>query len=109
MSEKTGQNKRRVGGLIRRADICLMVFFMLLALGSFAGVVMSRKDGQVLRISCDGQMVVNVPLSQILPHKTAEENDGEVCYCLILFPEEGAFCEWYEEDFDLASMVPERA
>ncbi len=107
MSENIRENNRREGGRIRRADICLMAFLMLLAFGSFVWFAVSRKDGQVLRISCDGQVVVNVPLSQILPQKTAGEDDGEtVRFCLILYPEEGVSCEWYEADFDLASMVP---
>lgn len=100
------EDNRRESGRIRRADICLMAFFLLLALGSFVWFAVSRKDGQFLRISWDGQMVVNVPLSQIIPRKTAGEDDGAVRFCLILYPEESVSCEWYEADFDPASMVP---
>lgn len=84
-----------------------MAFFLFLSLGIFVCFAVSRKDGQALRISCDGQTVVNVPLSQIRLRHTAKEDDGEVRYCLILYQEEGVSCEWYEADFDLASMVPE--
>lgn len=107
MSEIIKENNRREGGRLCGTDICLMAFFLFLSLGIFVCFAVNRKDGQALRISCDGQTVVNVPLSQIRLRQTAKEDDGAVRYCLILYQEEGVSCEWYEADFDLASMVPE--
>lgn len=90
---------------IRRADICLMAVFLLLALGCFLWLAAGRKEGQVLRISHDGQALTEMPLSRMHTQKTAEDN-GTARYCLILCGE-GVSCEWYETRPDLASAVPE--
>ena len=92
---------------IRRADICLIVFFLCLALGCFIWFAVGRKDGHVLRISCDGQVLAEMPLSQMQMQKTEEDN-GAVRYCLILC-EESVSCEWYEVRPDLTLTVPEGA
>lgn len=90
---------------IRRADICLVAVFLLLALGGFLLFAAGRKEGQVLRISCDGQVLAEMSLSQTGMQKTAEDN-GKACYCLILCGE-GVSCEWFETRPDLTSAVPE--
>lgn len=92
---------------IRRADICLMAFFLCLALGSFILFAAGRKDGQVLKISYDGEVLTEMSLLQMQLQKTEEDN-GPTRYCLFLC-EEGVSCEWYEVRPDLPSVVPEEA
>lgn len=106
MLKKMRKENRREGGRIRRADICLIAFFLLLALGSLVWFAVGRKDGQTLRISCDGQVIVNVPMPQDRLRKTAGKDDGAARYCLLLYREDGVSCEWYEASPDLASAVP---
>lgn len=102
-------NKREINRIdgrgIRRADICLVAVFLLLALGCFLWFAAVRKEGQVLRISCDGQVFAEISLSQTGMQKTVEDN-GEARYCLILCGERVS-CEWFETRPDLTSMVPE--
>ncbi len=105
MFESKQEMNRIDGGRIRRTDICLVVFFLFLALGCFILFAAGRTDGQVLRISYDGQALTEVPLPQTQAQKTEADN-GTARYCLILY-EEGASCEWYEVRPDLASAVPE--
>ena len=107
MFENRKETNRKDSRRISRADICLMAFFLLLALGCFGWSVLSRKEGQRLQISYDGQAVMNVPLSQIRPQKIAGEGDGAVRYCLIRCLDEGVSCEWYDARPDLASTVPD--
>ena len=107
MFENRKETNRKDSRRISRADICLMAFFLLLALGCFGWSVLSRKEGQRLQISYDGQTVMNVPLSQIRPQKIAGEGDGAVRYCLIRCLDESVSCEWYDARPDLASTVPD--
>lgn len=90
-------------GRIRRADICLMAAFLLLALGCVIWFAVGRQPGHALRISCDGQVLAEMPLSQIQGQNTA--NDGAVRYCLIRCGE-NVTCQWYDAKPDLASAVP---
>lgn len=103
MKKESKEIKQHITG----ADICLIAFFLILALEIFAWSVLSRKEGQRLQISCDGQTVMNVPLSQIRPQKTTGEGDEAVRYCLIRFLDEGVSCEWYDTRPDLDSAVPD--
>lgn len=99
MSEIIEKNNRKEGGRIRRADICLMAFFLLLALGSFAWAAMSRKEGQSLRISCDGEVIEEVALAQRERHDPAGAARGSASetarYCLLFYVNGRASCEWY--------------
>ena len=81
-----------------------MAFFLCLALGCFIWFAAGRKEGQILRISYDGQVLAEMPLLQTL--EKTEKDNGTARYCLILY-EEGAYCEWYEVRPDLTSAVPE--
>lgn len=100
------KERNRIDGRgIRRADICLVAVFLLLALGCFLWFAAVRKEGQVLRISCDGQVLAEISLSQTGMQKTVEDN-GEARYCLILCGERGS-CEWFETRPNLTSTVPE--
>lgn len=100
------KERNRIDGRgIRRADICLMAVFLFLALGCFLWSAAGRKEGQILRISHDGQVLAEMALSQTGGQKTAEDN-GTARYCLILCGE-GVSCEWYETRPDLTSAVPE--
>lgn len=100
------KERNRIDGRgIRRADICLMAVFLLLALGCFLWFAAGRKKGQVLRISCDGQVLAEMSLSQTGVQKTTEDN-GTGRYCLILCGERVS-CEWFETRPDLTSAVPE--
>lgn len=91
------------GGRLRRADLCLMAFFLLLALGFIVLSATGRKTGQTLRISCDGQVLAEVSLLETQGQET--ESNEAVRYCLICCGEH-VTCEWYEAKPDLASAVP---
>lgn len=102
------RERNRIDGRgIRRADICLVAFFLCLALGCFIWFAVGRKDGQVLRISCGGQVLAEMPLSQNRVQKKEEDN-GTARYCLILCGA-GVSCEWYETRPELTLAVPEGA
>ena len=111
MSENVKEKNRREGGRIRRADICLAACFLLAALGIFGWSVMNRKDGQMLRISCDGKIVEEVSLAQIRQHDSAGAGRGDaaetVRYCLLFYANGRASCEWCEESVDPLAAVPE--
>lgn len=107
MFGKIRENKRKDDRQIGRADIYLIAFFLLLALGSLAWLAVSREDSQTLRISYDGQRIVDVSLAQALVQNTAGEDKGEAHYCLLLYSEEGASCQWYRTRPDLPSLVLE--
>lgn len=111
MSENVREKNRREGGRIRRADICLVVCFLLLAVGSFAWSAVSRKDGQTLRISGDGESIEEVSLAEIRGHDPAGAGRGSASetarYCLILYENGRASGEWYEESPDLSAVASE--
>lgn len=107
MAANRREPKRKEGGRVRRADICLMAFFLLLALGCFGWSEVNRKVGRTLRISCDGQVIADIPLAQDRQKKTAGEDEEAARYCLLLYLEEGVSCEWYEETPNLAGLVPD--
>lgn len=106
--KKSNKNKdRRIG----RADLCLTALFLFLALVIFGWSALRREDGQMLRISCDGQIVEEVSLAQIRQHDlvgTERESAAEtVRYCLLLYENGRVSCEWYEEIPDLSAAVME--
>ncbi len=68
MSENRREKNRREGGRLRRADICLVAFFLLLALGGFVWSAVSLREGQSLQISCDGVVIEKVALAQMKRH-----------------------------------------
>lgn len=111
MSENIKEKKRREGGRIREADICLAVCFLLLALGSFIWSAVNREDGQTLRISCDGQMIEEVSLAALRLHDQAgaarESTSETIRYCLLFYADGHAACEWYEENPDLSAILSE--
>lgn len=88
-----------------------MACFLLLALGCFGWSAVSRKDGQTLRISCNGQIMEEVSLAEIRSHDPAEagrERASEtVRYCLLLYADGHVTCEWYEESPDLSAILTE--
>lgn len=106
MSENNKERNGKGGGHIRRADVSMMAFFLLLALGSFVWLAANRKEGQVLRISCDGRTVAEAPLPRDWPQAAAAKGRGAARYCLILYGTEGVSCEWYETRPDPALAVP---
>lgn len=85
----------------------LAVFFLLLALGSFSWGAVNRKEGQILQISYDGQMLMSMSLSQVRMQKTLEKSNWGARYCLFLYQTENVSCEWYDSVPDLVSAVPE--
>lgn len=107
MFENGKETNRNNNRHIRRADICLAIFFLFLSLGSLAWISMGRQEGKRVLISCDGQTIADVPLSQEGLSGTAENSGKTIRYCLILYPQEGVSCEWYESRPDLASAVSE--
>lgn len=105
MFGKKRKINRTDGGGIRGTDLCLMAFFLLLALGSFVWSVMGRGEGQTLQISYDGQVIVSEPLSRTLSRESS--GDGRAArYCLLFYSEAGVSCEWYDAVPDPASEVP---
>ncbi len=107
MFELTKENNRKDEGRTRRADVYLISFFLILALGSMAWSVSGRKDGQTLRISYDGQMVADVSWSQLRVQNRTGESSGTVRYCLLLYSGEDVSCQWYEAGGDFGSLLSE--
>lgn len=107
MFELVKETNRKDVDRIRRADVCLIAFFLILALGSMVWSVFFRKDGQTLRISCDGQAVADVSLSQLRVQDRAGENSGTVRYCLLLYSGEDVSCQWYEAGADFSPLLSE--
>lgn len=111
MSENIKEKNRGEGGRIRRADICLLACFLLLALGGFVWYAASREDGQTLRISCGGEVIEEVDLAQLGGHGSAGAGRGSapetVRYCLILYENGRASSEWYEKSPDLSAVLSE--
>lgn len=110
MFENRKEPNKKSDRRISRADVCLAAFSLLLAMGIFGWSVLSREDGQTLRISCDGQIVEEVSLAQIRQHDLAKAGGGSatetVRYCLLLYANGRAFCEWCEESPNLSAAVP---
>ncbi len=101
------ENNRKNRVQIRRGDVCLITFFLFLALGSFVWFAMSRKDGRTLRISHDGQTIASMSLAQEGPRDMETAHSETARYCLILYDEECISCKWYEAGGGLAPSVPE--
>lgn len=111
MFENRKVTNRKESGRIRRGDICLLAFFLFLALGCLVWSAVSRKDGQVLRISCGGEVIEEVDLTQMKRYDQTGAARGSasetVRYCLLLYGNGRASCGWYGERPDLAAAVPE--
>lgn len=107
MFENGKETNKKDGRRIRRADICLTVLFLLLALGSLAWFSVGKREGKRVLISCDGQTIADVPLERLRPSGQSENGGKTIRYCLILYRQEGAFCEWYEAKPDLALVSEE--
>lgn len=111
MSETIREKNRKENGRICRADIRLVACFLLLALGIFGRSVLRREEGQTLRISCDGQIVEEVSLAQLEQHNSAGTERGSasetVRYCLFLYANGRASCEWCEESPAPSAAIPE--
>lgn len=111
MSENRREKNRREGGRLRRADICLVAFFLLLALGGFVWSAVSLREGQSLQISCDGVVIEKVALAQMKRHDPVGAELGSasetVRYCLLLYVNGSVSCQWYGERPNLAAAVPE--
>lgn len=107
MSEKEKDSNKMNDRRLCRADIYLAVFFLFLAFAIFGLFALSRKEGQTLRISCEGQTIAELSLSQTGVWKTAEGDGGKVRYCLILYQAESVSCQWYDVVPDLVSAVPD--
>lgn len=105
MFENLREKNRKEDRQIKRADMYLIAFFLLLALGSLIWFVVNRKEGRALRISYDGQRIADVSLSQVSGQKMAGEDNGETCYCLLLYAEENVSYQWYGARPDLGSLV----
>lgn len=111
MFENGKESNRKSERRLSRADLCLAAFFLLLALGIFGWSAINRKEGQTLRISCDGQVIEEMSLAQIRQYDPAEAGRGSAAetirYCLLLYANGRASCEWYETKPDLAATVSE--
>lgn len=106
MFEKKTESNGKNDGRVRKADIGLISFFLILALAGLIWSAIGRADGRSLRISCDGQVLVDAAISQILPREMAGEDGPEARYCLIVYLDEGTSCEWFEEEPDPVLAVP---
>lgn len=100
------ENNRRGGVQIRRADVCLVAFLILLAAGIFAWFSVNQKEGNTLRISYDGQRIADVPLSKASDRNTEEDTEEEVRYCLLLYSDGSVSYQWYGTKPDLTALVP---
>lgn len=79
---------------IRREDILLAAALVILALVLFAVSMIGRKDGGVLFISQDSEVIERVPLGgdKLASGELSEE--GQTRYGLLLYGEEGVSCQW---------------
>ena len=95
MREKTEQKQH-----MTRADVILLLLCLLAAAVFAVWFAAGRREGRTLRLTCDGEVIVQSSLQKLESGKKAR-------YCLLLYTEEGVSCTWYEARPDLASAVPE--
>lgn len=90
-----------------RADVIMFLLCLLAAAVFAAGYAVGRREGGTLRITCDGEVIVQSGLRKIGGSEKEDAVSEKVRYCLILYTEKGVSCAWYEERPDFASAVPE--
>jgi len=88
--------ERENGMHIRRADVLLILFFLLLTTGIFAVFLTGQREGRTLTISCGGEVLESVTLSGTGFSEAVSGDGKKVRYCLLLFQEDGVLSEWYE-------------
>lgn len=89
-----------------RADAVLIVVCFLAAAVAAVWFAFGNREGQRLQVSCDGQVIINMPLMEKSLAGVSEDG-GEMRYCLILLQEDDVSCKWYEAACDPAAAVPE--
>ncbi len=81
---------------IRRADVLLMIFFLLLAVGIFVVFFTGPREGRTLILSCGGEVLESVELPGPEFSKASFGDGQKVRYCLLLFQKDEVLHEWYE-------------
>lgn len=87
------------------ADAVLIGVCFLAAAVAAVWFAFGHSKGQRLQVSCDGQVIINMPLMEKSSAGVPEEG-GEIRYCLILYKEDGVSCKWYDTAWDSAAAVP---
>ena len=90
-----------------RADIILLLLCLLAAAVFAVWFAAGRREGRTLRLTCDGEVIVQSSLQKLEREKEEELISGKARYCLLLYTEEGVSSAWYEARPDLTSAVPE--
>lgn len=90
-----------------RADVILLLLFLLAAAVFAAGYAAGRREGGTLRIICDGEVIAQSSLRKLERGEQEDAVSEKVRYCLLIYTEEGVSCDWYEVRPDLTSAVPE--
>lgn len=102
MCEKTEQKPHMTG-----ADVILLLLCLLLAAVFALWSAVGRREGGSLRLTCDGEVIAQSSLKELVWGAEEDAVSGNLRYCLLLYTEEGVSCAWYEVRPDLASAVPE--
>lgn len=85
-----------------------MLLLCLLAAAVFAiGYAAGKREGGILRITCDGEVIVQSSLRILERSEKENAVSGKKRYCLLFYTEENVSCAWFEVRPDLASEVPE--
>lgn len=87
-----------------------MLLFCLLIAAAFAlWSAFGRREGGILLLSCDGEVVDKSLLREFDGYGKGKAASERVRYCLLLYTEEDILCEWYDSEPDLTLTVPEGA
>ncbi|MDE7177300.1 MAG: NusG domain II-containing protein [Lachnospiraceae bacterium] len=92
---------------ITRADLFFLVLCLLVAAVFAIGYAAGRREGGTLRITCDGEVIVQSSLQKLERNEKEDAVSEKVRYCLLLYTEERVSFVWYEVRPDLLSTVPE--
>lgn len=90
-----------------RADAVLLLFCLLIAAAFALWSAFGRREGGILLLSCDGEVVDKSRLREFDGYGKGKAASERVRYCLLLYTEEDILCEWYDSEPDLTLTVPE--
>lgn len=90
-----------------RADVILLLLILLAATVFAICIAVGRREGTTLLLTCNGKAVCRSSLPEPGRGETVSASE-KVRYCLLLYTETGASCEWYETKPDLSPIVSEK-
>ncbi len=91
-----------------RADVILLLLSLLAAAVLAVCIAVGRREGTTLLLTCNGKAVCRSSLPESGRGETEAAPSEKVRYCLLLYTETGASCEWYETKPDLSPIVSEK-